>query len=727
MAASVKSSFGLGGGTSKTRLVADLNDEYKKLNITLKETEKLSKSIAGNLQNSGKKRRGGGASSMSEPSEPPEPGEPGGPGGPGGPRGASASGSSASSFSSAVKSMAGAALTALATGVDGEQYITNDIARRRFGFFQGSYSRKNDNIGTIGGGFAFASMSSRGTPISAMDAANATMAGNSMGLMSGLKNYNTIINSTAGISNVMPGIGLEGGMNAVSALNQGSSINKLRMIGINVRDQNGFMRNVEDIARDLWRSLNGSKSGTARITEADLSYSLQAGNSVAMLLDQYFGTDAVLKQSVISYLFQFAKNNGAKVGGGYQTEAGKKELLTTGANPGITQSIGRRNAAGSANVNAYTTGGVLGIQGANDLITSFTTMATAMMPLMESLVTATTFSQTLGGAGNGTGGILIKGLIDATKGAADVSLEGIKAIKYVALAAALALGVGAISRNVTQQRDEQWYKDIMSGKSTPDSGTSAWAGSGWDVGILGSLMLNQNYDNSSNGTNGMTPNGTSGTGNNGFPGGSPTGGGGGGNTIIPKPKKETHDSSELRNQKLHPKGFKQSNDSILGWAGKVLKGMGAPVTKSNLAAMVSWASSESSSGNNYQGWNNPLNTTRSDGNSIAKNYAGWSLSNPNGGVQEFANEDAGIAATIATLQQDNFKDIATVLKKDKGLEALNVAVKADEWGTKEIGIARNITINVNGAQDTVGIVEAIKQYLADEAIKDEARGSGGRH
>jgi hypothetical protein len=707
MAASVKSSFGLGGGTSKTRLVADLNDEYKKLNITLKETEKLSKSISGSLQNSGKKRRGGGASSMSEPSEPPEPGEPGGPGGPGGPRGASASGSSASSFSSAVKTMAGAALTALATGVDGEQYITNDIARRRFGFYSGVYSRQNDNIGTIAGMKAFASMSSRGTPTSAMDAANATMAGNSMGLMSGLKNYNTIINSTAGISNVMPGVGLEGGMNAVSALNQGSSINKLRMIGINVRDQNGFMRNVEDIARDLWRSLNGSKSGTAKITEADLSYSLQAGNSVAMLLDQYFGTDAVLKQSVISYLFQFAKNNGAKVGGGYQTEAGKKELLTTGANPGITQSIGRRNAAGSANVSAYTSGGVLGIQGANDMITSFTTLATAMMPLMESLVTATTFSQTLGGAGNGTGGILIKGLIDATKGAADISLEGIKAIKYVALAAAVALGVGAVARNGTQMQDEYWADLIGQGKLTPNS-----AGPGY------STDPNWSDHQGTGGTGRTWLPGATNPNVGGMPdaGGNPTGGGGGTPTAIPTPT-ATPKPGDLKNQKIHPKGFKQSNDSILGWAGKVLKGIGAPVTGSNLAAMLSWVNAESSSNNNYQTWNNPLNTTRADATSISKNYVG---------VQEFATEEAGIAATIATLQQDNFKDITNVLKKDKGLEALNVAVKADEWGTEKIGIARNITINVNGAQDTVGIVEAIKQYLADEAIKDEARGSGYR-
>ena len=710
---SVKNSFGLNGGTSKTRLVADLNDEYKRLNATLKETEKLSRSIGTNLKGASGKGRSSGADSMSGTDSLPSLPTIGGPGTPpappapgtGGSRGGSSGSSSGiGSYSSALKAMAGSALTALATGVDPENYITNDIARRRFGFFSGVYSRNNDNIGTIAGAKAFASMSSRGTPTSAMDAANAAMTGSSMGIMPGLKNYNTIINSTAGISNVMPGVGLEGGMGAVAALNQGASINKLRMIGINVRDQNGFMRNVEDIARDLWKSLNTNKSGAGKITEADLSFSLQPGNSVAMLLDQYFGSDAVLRQAIVSYLFQFAKNNGAKIGGGYQTEAGKKELLTTGANPGISQSIGRRNAAGQANTNAYTSGGVLGIQGANDMIASFTTVATAMMPLMESLVTATTFSQTLGGAGNGAGGILIKGVVDAAKGAADVSLEGIKAIKYVALAAAVALGVGAIARNGTQQTDEYWADLIAQGKLNPNS-----AGPGYST--------DPNWSDKQ---------GTGGTGRTWIPQSGTSGGStptpSNNITVIPgggshKGIKPPANPNGLVNQKIHPKGFVQSTDTIVGWSAKLLDQIGAPVTKSNLAAVVSWVNAESSSANNYQTWNNPLNTTRGDANSISKNTVG---------VQEFMSERAGINATAATLQQDNFKDILNVLKKDQGLTALNRAVQSDGWGTNKISPAKNIVININGAQDTMSIVEAIKQYLNDQDIQDAATGRGGR-
>jgi hypothetical protein len=214
---------------------------------------------------------------------------------------------------------------------------------------------------------------------------------------------------------MLPGAGLEAGMGAVTALNQGASVNKLRMIGINVRDQNGYMRDIEDIARDLWKTLNSTKSGGSRnISEADLSYSLQPGMSVDMLLNQYFGSDAVLRQSIVAYLFQFAKNNGAKVGGGYTSSAGKANLSLTGANPSITQSIGTRNAAGYNNTNAFTNAGIKGITKANQDITAASNFTAGTADWSGGLVEGTTYAQTLAGAGNGAGGIMISGLLKAT-------------------------------------------------------------------------------------------------------------------------------------------------------------------------------------------------------------------------------------------------------------------------------------------------------------------------
>jgi hypothetical protein len=750
--AGVKNSFGLGKGSSKSRLVADLNDEYKKLNTTLKETAKLSKDIEGSLKGSSRGGNRGGASSMSEPTPPPGPVGPSGPmgpsgpGGPGGPSGPGSGGSgSANSFNygSAVRSMAGAALTALTSSIDDQSYVANDIARRRFGFFSGIYSRQNDNIGTIAGAKAFASMSSRGTPISPMDAANASMSGNSMGLMSGLKNYNTIINSTAGISNVLPGVGLEGGMGAVAALNQGASVNKLRMIGINVRDQNGFMRNVEDIARDLWKSLNTSKSGRTNITESDLSFSLQAGNSLAMLLDQYFGTDAVLKQAVVSYLFQFAKNNGAKVGAGYQSEIGKKELLTTGANPGITQSIGNRNTTGQANINAYTSAGVGGIQTANEVIMGFTKLATAMMPVMESLVAATTFSTTLGGAGNGAGGIIIKELIDGAKGAADVSLAGIKAIKQVALVAAVALGVGAIARNGTQQNDEYWADLIANGTLTPNSNGPGYGDPGYSdrqgTGGTGRPWITVPGASDTGETNDASTGGTS-------TGGTST-------TVTPastgaKPTAAQIKAARLKkvraaNPLLDSGGWfnmKAKSSNSRDWAKKFLvSGLGISeknITNEHLSAVQEWLQHENTASSNWLGTrNNPLNTKWDMGKDLGTDYVG---------MTGYATEEEGITAAATTLLKANpafgYGSIVSAFKNPKATEEqIWSTIAASSWSgdshynsstgkgnfTKMDGTVININIPNATSMDPKQLADAIYEVIKDRGQVDQARGTRG--
>jgi len=699
--AGIKNSFGLGGGTSKTRLVADLNDEYKKLNATLKETEKLSKSIAGSLKISG--GRAGGADSMSGADNAMRPGGPGGPGGPSGPGnppapGGTGGGGNGASYSSALRTMGGAAVTALATGIDTENYIANDVARRRFGFFSGVYSRQNDNVGTIAGAKAFASMSSRGTPTSAMDAANAAMAGNSMGLMSGLKNYNTVINSTAGISNVMPGVGLEGGMGAVAALNQGASVNKLRMIGIQVRDQNGFMRGVEDIARDLWNSLNRNKSGMTKITESDLSFSLQAGNSLAMLLDQYFGTDAVLRQSVVSYLFQFAKNNGAKVGGGYQTEAGKKELLTTGANPGITQSIGARNATGQANINAYTSAGVGGIQAANDLIMNLTKLTTSFMPAFESIVSAATNAQTLGGAGNGAGSILTKGALEAARvplaASSDLVKLGLTTPEGIAFAGGL-LSVIVANRNATQQTDERQADLIQAGLASPND-TYTQSGTN-PKNIKADADQKQLYQDISDWY-------------------TKTNGG-----------KFVADSKGFANYKM--------TSTQRGWSESLLERLGAPKTRANVDAIKEWMQHENTSGSNYLGSrNNPLNFLDDPG-------TGLGLGKDASGAQVYATEAQGLDATAKLLKQgksQGYQKIVSLLQSGKATEdELWSAISGSKWDEGRYGAGGKMsyngaTININipnaANMDPTQLASAIKKVLDDQGQVDQARdttGSGG--
>lgn len=709
--AGIKNSFGLNNGTSKTRLVADLNDEYKKLNTTLKETEKLSKSIATNLKSSS--NGPGSSNSMNQmtpppgPSGPPGPPGPGGPGGPGGPSNTNIS--SSYNYGSAFRAMAGSAVDALTQGVDASSYITNDIARRRFGFFSGVYSNQNDNIGTIAGAKAFATMSSRGTPTSALDAANAAMAGNSSGLMSGLKNYNTIINSTAGISNVMPGVGLEGGMGAVSALNQGSSVNKLRMIGINVRDQKGFMRDVEDIARDLWKTINNTKSGNGTITESDLSYSLQSGNSLAMLLDQYFGTDAVLKQSIISYLFQFAKNNGAKVGGGYQTTEGKAALLKSGANPGITQSIGTRNAIGGSNINAYTTGGVLGIQSANDTINNFTKMATTLAPVLQAFVTATTFTQTLTSAGNGAGGIITKDLLEGAKGVAKGTIDAVgpflKNPMVLAVFASMWATLSGIS-SAQQQQDEYLTNLIGEGKATPDTkGTNSF-------GTKQDQILRDNPDLNAylgNPTKYDLPSSTG----------------------VATPK-VTVKGSGKGVKPAAGVGIYKMSDTSAGWSKKLLAKLGAPVSNANVAAIQEWMQHENTASSGYLGErNSPLN--------MGWDPTGKSVGKDQWGRAVYSSESAGIDATAMALTStpnQGYEQIVNLLKSGRASEN-NIwsAISGSNWnGDNHYGASGRmfyngapININISNAanMDPVALARAIQDALDEAAIKAAATGSGG--
>lgn len=341
-----------GSGDSKTRLVADLTEEYRKLNLTLQQTRDLSSNVATEMGKfAAPDGHGGGG------------GHAGGGGGGGyvpGSHAAATGGGGGGGFLSTLNSSSKAW-----AGTSSDQYIQNEMLRKSGAFFAGYPNKQTDrglftlstNQGETFADQVIKPMQLGGTATSVLDAANAVAFGNANGLMSGLKNYNTISQSAQTISNVMPGVGLQGGMQATAALNSAGSVNRLRMIGIQVRNSNGLMRGVEDIARDLWNSINAQKTGNKKITAEDLSMSLQPGMSLDSLLNQYFGGDAVLREAVVKSLYQFA-------GGGTLS---KESLENTGALPGVAKSISDTLSANYDKVNAYTQSGVQGLMTGNGI------------------------------------------------------------------------------------------------------------------------------------------------------------------------------------------------------------------------------------------------------------------------------------------------------------------------------------------------------------------------
>jgi hypothetical protein len=522
-------------GPSKTKLVTDLDAAYKKLNLTLEKTKDLSASIYGNLQGltgGGGGGGGGGASSMSGSNLPsfitPQQVMGSGSG-----RGSSSSGSV---FRSAAATMAGGLITAATSAVSSNDYIMNSSMTNRYGFFagigaQGNASQRNRQ----GAANAFQSMSEMGTPTSSLDAANAAMLGNNSGLMAGLGNYSTIAKSAASVSNIMPGTGLEGGMGAVASLNQGSSVNKLRMIGINVRDQNGMMRDIESIARDLWKNLMNTKSGKGKITVQDLSFSLQSGNSIDMMLNQYFGNDAVLRQAIISYLYQFAQEGGTALS--YTSDAGKAALIRSGAGSEIAQSAAARSAAGYKVTNAYTASGVRGVINANSQITSLSNTL-ASNGLGAGFAGVASYAETISGAGNGGGAAVISTAIKATEELTKkLGLLG-TSLTFVAGAAAL---IGASNINTGGVSGQDFFAEIGKGSGASGSGTS----------------------DSNPYTRGMT--------------------------VAPK----QYSTNEIKFS-----GDKGASKSEITWAEALLKKLGIAPNQDNVAALVSWKRREGGGGKN---------------------------------------------------------------------------------------------------------------------------------
>jgi len=391
---------------------------------------------------------------------------------------------SSGAFGKAVKTAIIGSAAAIGQAIDVGNYTTNDVSRRRFGFFAGE-------PGTDKGASTFQNMMNSGFGTSSLDAADAAMSGVSSGLMPGLKNYKGIAGSAAGISNLLPGAGLTASMGAVGALNQASSVNKLRMIGIQVRDQNGYMRGVESIAKDLWNTLNKSKAGGGSITAQDLSYSLQSGMSLDSLLNQYFSGDPVLRDAVIAYLYQFASGK----------TTSKKDLQATGAMPGISQSIAKRMAAAYGAENAVTSAGVAGIefanQGITDLATNIKNLRGELATARDSTVSTAAALEVFTGAANGAVGTLLGTALSATI----TSLGGVSTLKLGGLVGKLGKikGLGGIIAGLTAILEDGSLGDDSANANTGNGGNISNGGisdtRGWASGFLKQLGYKDTPEN----------------------------------------------------------------------------------------------------------------------------------------------------------------------------------------------------------------------------------------
>lgn len=152
-------------------------------------------------------------------------------------------------------------------------------------------------------------------------------------------NFSQVALGTAQMSNITPGIGVEGSMRAYGAMQQARNVNMLRGIGIRIRGEDGSMKPMPQIIDEIWNKLNREKMGNEPITVQDVTISLQPGNALASMLDQYFGNDPLLRKQVEDGLILKARSGGAQFSGRDLKKLGEKYGATTPAVSSLSQRI----------------------------------------------------------------------------------------------------------------------------------------------------------------------------------------------------------------------------------------------------------------------------------------------------------------------------------------------------------------------------------------------------
>jgi hypothetical protein len=196
-----------------------------------------------------------------------------------------------------------------------------------------------------------------------MDVMRAQIAAQSYGLGA---SSNKLLSSAANVSNLMPGLGVEGAIRATGAMQQASNVNMLRGIGIQLRDPvTGSLKGADEVIEQVWKKIcrDYSQSGQGKSPGLnEVQISLQPGNALDSMLNQYFGNDPMLKQLVANGLIYKAQ------GGGDITKAGVAGLGgTTSAMISYTSTA----AAGQGFLVKAESGADTGFQGANVAIRDY--------------------------------------------------------------------------------------------------------------------------------------------------------------------------------------------------------------------------------------------------------------------------------------------------------------------------------------------------------------------
>lgn len=275
-----------------------------------------------------------------------------------------------------------------------DQVVQNQLATRAgfFGYGSGNRDARYNQAQGLQ-----SQMNKIGLATSTLDAGMSMVTGQSLGIGTALRNYNNLAIGIAGMSATVPGIGIEGTMQAYAGLQQGRSVNMMRAMGVSARDAQGNPRSYTDIANQLWSKLNREKSVSRALTKEDIANSLLPGNSLDSLLNQIAGNNTALRSQLEAAIY--AKASGAK-------DFSRGEMQRVGGISDFTASQGARTAAAADTLYGTSRAGAAGAEAGNVVMTKFSEALNRAIPVLEVLAYSKGFLETGAGGGNGIFGKL---------------------------------------------------------------------------------------------------------------------------------------------------------------------------------------------------------------------------------------------------------------------------------------------------------------------------------
>ena len=276
------------------------------------------------------------------------------------------------------------------------EFFRNRAAFAGMGGMSGSRQTQEESVRALG-----KSVGQRGIVNSPLDVYEALNNSRNLG-----SNTTGIGNSLATATSLSPGIGMVGAAGALTGMNSARSVNMLRMIGVNIRDaSSGNMRELNKIIEDLWSTLNKQKRGGSAITRDDIRMSLQPGNALDSLLEQYFSGDPLTRKIVEDGLFAKAA--------GVSDLTNEAQLVEKGVIPDAIKSKSRRDVASGGVIATFTDAIIQGFETANAVARALSGTIESLFSLPGLSQFANMFAMSKGfldtgvSIGNGVGGTVI--------------------------------------------------------------------------------------------------------------------------------------------------------------------------------------------------------------------------------------------------------------------------------------------------------------------------------